>query len=99
MLKRYLMLFFIFGAEFAFASTTGGGLPWESPLQTIKASITGPVAFIISLLAIVAAGVGLVFGGEFSGFVKTLIYIVLVVALIVGAVNIMNMFGASGALI
>lgn len=99
MLKRYLMLFFIFGAVFAFASTTGGGLPWEGPLQTVKASITGPVAFIISLLAIVTAGVGLVFGGEFSGFIKTLLYIVLVVALIVGAVNFMSIFGISGGLI
>lgn len=99
MLKRYLMLFFIFGAVFAFASTTGGGLPWESPLQTIKASLTGPTAFIISLVAIVAAGVGLVFGGEFSGFVKTLIYIVLVIALIVGSASFMNIFGTSGALI
>ncbi|KAA3682677.1 TrbC/VirB2 family protein (plasmid) [Campylobacter fetus] len=98
-MKRYLMLFFIFGAVFAFASTTGGGLPWEGPLQTVKASITGPVAFIISLLAIVAAGVGLVFGGEFSGFIKTLLYIVLVVALIVGAVNFMSIFGISGGLI
>ncbi|OCS26133.1 conjugal transfer protein TrbC [Campylobacter fetus subsp. venerealis CCUG 33872] len=98
-MKRYLMLFFIFGAVFAFASTTGGGLPWESPLQTIKASLTGPVAFIISLVAIVAAGVGLVFGGEFSGFVKTLIYIVLVIALIVGSASFMNLFGISGALI
>lgn len=99
MLKRYLMLFFIFGAVFAFASTTGGGLPWESPLQTIKASITGPVAFTLSILAIVACGIGLVWGGEMTTFVKTLVYIVLVIALVVGATNVMGIFQTTGALI
>ncbi|HDX6317508.1 TPA: TrbC/VirB2 family protein [Campylobacter fetus subsp. venerealis] len=98
-MKRYLMLFFIFGAVFAFASTTGGGLPWESPLQTIKASITGPVAFTLSILAIVACGIGLVWGGEMTTFVKTLVYIVLVIALVVGATNVMGIFQTTGALI
>lgn len=98
-MKRYILFFLVFGVCIAYASTTGGGLPWESPLATIKTSITGPVAFIISLVAIVAAGVGLVFGGEFSGFVKTLIYIVLVIALIVGATNFISIFTTSGALI
>lgn len=95
---KYLFLFLL-GLGIAYATTTGGGLPWEGPLQTIKTSITGPVAMAVSLLAIVAAGVGLVFGGEFSGFVKSIVYIVLVIALIVGAANILNMFGGTGALI
>ncbi|CDF65902.1 IncP-type conjugative transfer protein TrbC [Campylobacter fetus subsp. venerealis str. 84-112] len=74
-------------------------MPWESPLETIKASITGPVAFTISILAIVACGIGLVWGGEMTTFVKTLVYIVLVIALVVGATNIMAMFNTTGALI
>lgn len=98
-MNRFLILLCILGITVAFASTTGAGLPWESPLDTIKASITGPVAFVISLLAIIGAGAGLVFGGEISGFLKTLIYIVLVIALIIGATNLMSMFSSSGAII
>lgn len=97
--NRYLFLFLVLGFSLAYASTTGAGLPWESPLETIKASITGPVAMVISLLAIVASGVALVFGGEFSSFVKNLVYTVLVVAIIVGAANFLSMFSTSGALI
>ncbi|MBP2463923.1 type IV secretory pathway VirB2 component (pilin) [Rhizobium sp. PvP014] len=33
----------------ACASSGGGGLPWESPLQQIQQSITGPVAGFIAL--------------------------------------------------
>ncbi len=98
-MKKYLLLFLILGVGIALASTTGAGMPWESPLQDIKSSITGPVAMVISILAIIGAGAGLVFGGEISGFIKTVIYIVLVIALIVGAVNVMDIFDTSGKLI
>ena len=62
-MNKYIFLFLLFGAV-AFAATTGAGLPWEGPLQTIKASITGPVAFTLSILAIVACGIGLVWGSQ-----------------------------------
>ncbi|WKW28138.1 TrbC/VirB2 family protein (plasmid) [Campylobacter fetus subsp. venerealis bv. intermedius] len=94
----YFFIFYFFGTV-AFAATTGAGLPWEGPLQTIKASITGPVAFTLSILAIVACGIGLVWGGEMTTFVKTLVYIVLVIALVVGATNVMGIFQTTGALI
>ncbi|WP_258058345.1 TrbC/VirB2 family protein [Campylobacter fetus] len=97
-MNKYIFLFLLFGTV-AFAATTGAGLPWEGPLQTIKASITGPVAFTLSILAIVACGIGLVWGGEMTTFVKTLVYIVLVIALVVGATNVMGIFQTTGALI
>ena len=37
----------------AASSSGGGGLPWETPLQTITTSITGPVAFAISVIGVV----------------------------------------------
>ena len=43
-------------AEPALASSGGGGLPWESPLQQIQQSITGPVAGFIALAAVAIAG-------------------------------------------
>ncbi len=99
MMKKYLFVFLILGLGIALASTATQGLPWEDPLTTIRSSITGPVAFGISILALVGAGAGLVFGGEISGFIKTIIYIVLVIAIIVGATNIMTIFSTTGKLI
>lgn len=98
-MNRVLFLFLVIGLGTLMASTATQGLPWEDPLTTIKNSITGPVAFGVSVLSIVGAGAGLVFGGEISGFIKTIVYIVLVIAMIVGAVNIMDIFTAKGMMI
>ena len=46
----------VFIPRLALASSTGGTLPWDTPLQTLKNDITGPVAFTIAFLAMVAAG-------------------------------------------
>jgi type IV secretory pathway VirB2 component (pilin) len=79
---------------------TATGLPWETPLQTITNSITGPVALAISLIAIVITGAMLIWGGEVNDFARKLIIIVLVIALIVAATNVLTtLFGATGALI
>src|SRR3984957_1354823 len=54
----------------AHAASTGGSLPWDTPLTTLKNDLTGPVAFTISLLAMVACGAALVLGGEIIEFVR-----------------------------
>ena len=74
-------------------------MPLENPLEKIKASFSCSVAGVVSILAIIGAGAGLIWGGELSGFIKTLIYIVLVIAIVVGAGNFMGIFNTSGALI
>ena len=82
----------------AFASEgTGGALPYESWLTNLRNSATGPVAFTLSLIGIVVAGGILIFGGELNGFFRTLIFIVLVMALLVGAQNMMSSFFGRGA--
>ena len=80
--------------EIALASVGGGGgLPYESWLVSLRNSVTGPVAFTLSIIGIVVAGGILIFGGELNAFFRTLIFIVLVMALLVGANNIMtNLF-------
>ncbi len=83
----------------AASSSGGGGLPWETPLQTITTSITGPVAFAISVIGVVAAGATLIWGGEISGFTRTLIFVVLVIGLIVAATNILSTLFGVGALV
>ncbi len=81
--------------EHALAAGQQGGLPYESWLRNLQNSVTGPVAFGLSIIGIVIAGGVLIFGGDLNGFFRTLIFIVLVMALLVGANNIMaNFFGA-----
>ncbi len=89
-----------------YAGTTGGGtggatMPWEAPLTTIKNSLSGPVAGAISLIGVIAAGSMLMFGnsGDFSGAFRTLIWVVLVVAIIIVANNIITLVSGSGAVI
>jgi type IV secretion system protein TrbC len=75
----------------------GGGLPWEGPLQQIQQSITGPVAGFIALAAVAVAGGMLIFGGELNDFARRLMYVVLVAGILLGATQIVGLFGASGA--
>ncbi|WP_064697358.1 conjugal transfer pilin TrbC [Rhizobium aegyptiacum] len=79
------------------ASSGGGGLPWESPLQQIQQSITGPVAGFIALAAVAIAGGMLIFGGELNDFARRLCYIALVGGVLLGATQIVGLFGATGA--
>lgn len=83
--------------EPALASTGGGGLPWEGPLQQIQESINGPVAGAIALAAMAIAGGMLIFGGELNDFARRLMYIVLVAGILLGASQIVGLFGATGA--
>lgn len=81
----------------AMASSGGGGLPWEGPLQQIQESITGPVAGYIALAAVAIAGGMLIFGGELNDFARRLMYVVLVAGILLGATQIVGLFGATGA--
>lgn len=76
---------------------TGGSLPYETWLTNLRNSVTGPVAFTLSFVGIVVAGGVLIFGGELNAFFRTLIFIVLVMGLLVGAQNLMSTFFGRGA--
>lgn len=76
---------------------TGGSLPYEDWLTNLRNSVTGPVAFSLSLIGIVGAGGVLIFGGELNAFLRTIIFLVLVMAFLVGAQNVMSTFFARGA--
>lgn len=83
--------------EPAFAAGGGGGLPWEGPLQQIQQSITGPVAMAIALIAVAVAGGMLIFGGEINDFARRLAYVVLVCGILLGATQVVGLFGGGGA--
>lgn len=84
-------------ADLALASSGGGSLPWESPLEQIQQSITGPVAGFIALAAVAIAGAMLIFGGELNDFARRLCYVALVGGVLLGATQIVALFGATGA--
>ncbi len=79
------------------AGTAGGGLPYESALTRLRASITGPVAFTLSLIGIVGAAGVLIFGGELTGFLRMMVFLVLLIAILVGAQNVLTTLFAAGA--
>ncbi len=93
-----LLIFILLAPHHALASEgTGGSLPYESWLTNLRNSVTGPVAFALSIIGIVIAGGVLIFGGDLNGFFRTMIFLVLVMALLVGAQNVMGTFFGRGA--
>lgn len=48
-------------ASQAHAAGGGAAMPWETPLQTVADSITGPVAKAIGVIAIAITGLGVAF--------------------------------------
>ena len=88
---------FILPHEAYAAGTAGGGLPYESALTRLRASITGPVAFTLSLIGIVGAAGMLIFGGELTGFLRMMVFLVLLIAILVGAQNVLTTLFAAGA--
>lgn len=76
----------------------GGGLPWETPLNLVALSLTGPVALSVSLIALMVAGGTLVFGGELNEFARRACVAVLAIAfLVLGAGFMTTLFGVAGA--
>lgn len=97
-LSALLLAFLLLAPPHAIASEgSGGSLPYESWLANLRNSVTGPVAFALSIIGIVVAGGVLIFGGDLNGFFRTMIFLVLVMALLVGAQNIMGTFFGRGA--
>ncbi|NIJ70372.1 TrbC/VirB2 family protein [Xanthomonas sp. 60] len=85
----------------ALAGGGGGtdGLPFEGAMSQLVDSLTGPIAFAISVIGVVAAGGMLIFGGDMNGFMRSIVFLILVIGLIVSASALLsNMFGVSGAI-
>lgn len=86
--------------ELALASPSGGGLPWDDPIQTLTDSFTGPIAYGVSILAILASFMTLAFGGEMNDTTRRIFLIVLIVSGMVFVTQLLTtLFGVSGAVI
>ena len=94
------LLFLALSPSMALAAGTGGGggLPWETPIQNVSNSLTGPVAKAIALIGIIgAAGVLIFQHAEMNMFVRFVTWIVLVIRCLVGANAFLNNAGATAA--
>jgi type IV secretion system protein VirB2 len=78
------------------AYAAGSGMPWEGPLEQIVDSITGPVARAAAVIAIVIAGVTIIFS-EGGGGVRPLAFVGLGIAVMFAAVSFfLDFFGFAG---
>lgn len=84
--------------QMAHASTTGSGgeaLPWETPLAKVLASMTGPVAKTLCILAIVLLGFGFAFSE--GGGLRRILGLLLGVSIAVTATTFgVTFFGFDG---
>ena len=73
----------------AWAGTTG--MPWETPLARVRDSLTGPVAYSVVIISIVTAGILSFLNRQTEGIFHTIIGIIIVAAVIFGAVTLVNL--------
>ena len=69
------------------------GLPWEGPLTTLQKSLTGPIAKAIGIIALAVSGGMLAFGGELSDFTKRIMMVVLAIAVLMMADQMISSIG------
>ena len=79
-------------------ASSGGGLPWETPLNKVKDSLSGPVALAIGVIAFFAGGAMLVFGGEMTDFARRAALIVLACGFLLGGSNMLTtLYGSTSS--
>ena len=90
----------MFGPLAMASTTSSNSMPWDSVVDSIRADVTGPFASAAATLALMGAGYGLLFRNEeMSGWIKTLLGVVMAIALTIAGQNIISLFQASGALV
>lgn len=98
-LAIFVLLLLLVASPSLFAATAGS-MPWDAPLDKLRSSLTGPVAFAISLIGIVVAGGMLIFGGELGEFARRAIMLVLVLSLLVMSNSVLSsLFSSASATI
>jgi type IV secretory pathway VirB2 component (pilin) len=79
-------------------ASSGGGLPWDQPLTTLANDLTGPVALSISVIAFAVTGFMMIWGGEMTDFMKTMVRIIFAISVVTGGTGLYTkFFGGSGA--
>jgi type IV secretory pathway VirB2 component (pilin) len=98
-LARPLLLFLLllaFAPSTAHAGTGGSDLPWNHPLQVVTDNLTGPTAKTVAALAFVLGGAMWMFTSHEQG-AKRFGQALFGVAVVLGAVNLVDALGFQGA--
>ena len=83
----------------AMAWAAESGLPWETPLQAILDSITGPVLKFACVIAVILTGLALAFG-EVSGIFRRIVQVLFGLAIACSASSFgLDFFGFAGGLL
>lgn len=72
-------------ASDAMSNMGGAGMQWESTLEKVRRSFSGPVASSVALLGLISVGGTLVWGGDLSEFSRRVIYAILAICIVVFA--------------
>lgn len=81
-----------------FASGGSAGLPWEGPLESIKNSLTGPVATGVTTIIVIVTGI-MIGAGEGGAAGRKLLQLVCGLAMALAAAGWINNIFGSGALL
>src|SRR5262249_43066816 len=76
-----------------YCSLAHAQLPWETPLQNLQNSLTGPVAKSIGVIAMAVSGGMLAFGGELNEFTKRMMMVVLALSVMLLASSFISGLG------
>lgn len=98
-MKKIVLLVMLVGASFAVA----GGFGFETGVEAVRESLSGPVATSVGVIAIVGAALMAAFNADnMSGSMKLFVGLAFVVGIALSANSIASKFGggsASGALV
>ncbi|MES2207868.1 MAG: TrbC/VirB2 family protein [Pseudomonadota bacterium] len=72
-------------------------LPWESPLNNLQKSLSGPTAKAIALIGLFVAGGLLVFGGELSDFGRRITWMCLAISVMLAGKSFLSIFSTDSA--
>jgi type IV secretory pathway VirB2 component (pilin) len=77
----------------------GGTMPYSSFLTTFRGSITGEVAGIICMIAIVSGVATYIFASAFDGILLAIVRVVIGIAIVGGAAAFLTTAGVAGAIV
>jgi type IV secretory pathway VirB2 component (pilin) len=80
------------------AHAAGSGMPWETPLQAVVDSITGPVAQAAAVIAVTIFGLGLAFSESGSGMRRGLSILFGLAIAFAAASFFLDWFGFAGGM-
>ena len=77
----------------------GATMPWDGPLDRLVDNLTGPFALAVGVLGLVVLAVRILFGEQFGQFARSIINVVIAVAMITGGAGLLRALipGATGA--